>query len=53
MSAVVFMLENNSTPLPIPMEPVCFALRNVEPGKTGDNRVSSVNNMSLMAIEGR
>ncbi|KAL6844531.1 hypothetical protein ACP4OV_026204 [Aristida adscensionis] len=53
MSAVVFMLENNTTPLPIPMEPVCFALRNVEPGKSGDNWVFSMNDMSLTAIEGR
>ncbi|KAL6844527.1 hypothetical protein ACP4OV_026200 [Aristida adscensionis] len=53
MSSVVFMLENKTTVLPTPMEPVSFALRNAEPGKAGDNMASSVNDMSLTAIEGR
>ncbi|TVU16239.1 hypothetical protein EJB05_39791, partial [Eragrostis curvula] len=53
MSAVVFMLENKTTPLPLPIQPVYFAHRDAKPGQTNDNRVLSVNKMSLTALEGR
>ncbi|XP_062226864.1 G-type lectin S-receptor-like serine/threonine-protein kinase At4g27290 [Phragmites australis] len=39
MSEVVFMLENKTTPLPIPMRPVYFARWDAEPGRAGDNKV--------------
>jgi ribosomal protein S12 methylthiotransferase accessory factor YcaO len=52
MSAVVFMLENKTTLLPVPVQPVYFARRNAEP-KRPNNIVSSVNGMSLTAPEGR
>ncbi|TVU16225.1 hypothetical protein EJB05_39777, partial [Eragrostis curvula] len=51
MSAVVFMLENKTTPLPLPMQPVYFACMDTKPGQ--HNRVFSVNNMSLTALDGR
>ncbi|KAG2571430.1 G-type lectin S-receptor-like serine/threonine-protein kinase B120 [Panicum virgatum] len=53
MSAVVFMLENKTTPLPIPMQPVYFSCRDADPGRTGNSRVLSMNDMSLTALEGR
>ncbi|KAL6651968.1 hypothetical protein ACP70R_010893 [Stipagrostis hirtigluma subsp. patula] len=53
MSSVVFMLENMTTVLPIPMEPVYFALRNDEAGKAADDKLFSVNDMSITVIEGR
>ncbi|TVT98131.1 hypothetical protein EJB05_56583, partial [Eragrostis curvula] len=53
MSAVVFMLENKTTPLPLPIQPVYFAHRDAKPGQANDNRVLSVNKMSLTALEGR
>jgi hypothetical protein len=53
MSEVVFMLENISTPLPTPKQPVYFALGNYEPGKSGDNREPSVNDTNLTTLEGR
>jgi len=53
MSAVVFMLENKTTPLPIPTQPVYFARRDAKPGGANNNSVSSVNDMSLTALEGR
>ncbi|KAL6651966.1 hypothetical protein ACP70R_010891 [Stipagrostis hirtigluma subsp. patula] len=53
MSAVVFMLENEFTPLPVPLQPVYFARRDPEPGNFGNNRELSMNGMSLTALEGR
>ncbi|CAL5070208.1 unnamed protein product [Urochloa decumbens] len=53
MSEVVFMLENKTTALPIPMEPVYFARRNPEPEKAGDKKEPSVNEMSLTTLEAR
>jgi hypothetical protein len=47
------MLENKTTPLPIPIQPVYFACRDAEPGRADNNRVSSVNNISLTTLEGR
>uniref|UniRef100_A0ACD5V390 Uncharacterized protein n=1 Tax=Avena sativa TaxID=4498 RepID=A0ACD5V390_AVESA len=53
MSSVVFMLENDSTALSTPKEPVYFAQRNSEAKETGENTSSSMNNMSLTVLEGR
>ncbi|GJN01635.1 hypothetical protein PR202_ga18915 [Eleusine coracana subsp. coracana] len=53
MSAVVFMLENKTTPLPVPKQPVYFARRDATHVQSTDNRVFSVNGMSLTALEGR
>ena len=53
MSAVVFMLENKTTPLPTPMQPVYFSCRDADPGRAGNSRVLSMNDMSLTALEGR
>ncbi|TVT98129.1 hypothetical protein EJB05_56581, partial [Eragrostis curvula] len=48
MSAVVFMLENKTTPLPVPMQPTMYyARRDAEPGQTSGNRILSLNDMSL------
>ncbi|RCV35589.1 hypothetical protein SETIT_7G251700v2 [Setaria italica] len=51
MSTVVFMLENESTPLPAPKQPVYFSPQGSE--KAGDNTESSMNGLSLTALEGR
>ncbi|KAK3143622.1 hypothetical protein QOZ80_4AG0302690 [Eleusine coracana subsp. coracana] len=53
MSAVVFMLENKTTPLPVPKQPVYFARRDATHVQSTDNRVFSVNGLSLTALEGR
>jgi len=53
MSRVVFMLENETTPLPEPKQPVYFPRRCSKPGKTSDNTESSMNDMSLTVLEGR
>ncbi|KAJ1272948.1 hypothetical protein BS78_06G242100 [Paspalum vaginatum] len=53
MSTVVFMLENKTTPLSTPMQPVHFACRDPEPEKADDNKELSINNMSLTTVEGR
>lgn len=53
MSAVVFMLENKDTPLSVPVQPMYFARRVVETGHANQDRLLSVNDMSLTAIEGR
>ncbi|KAL6844007.1 hypothetical protein ACP4OV_025680 [Aristida adscensionis] len=53
MSAVVSMLENGGTPLPIPKQPVYFAQRGSQLGKASDNRELTANDISFTAIEGR
>ncbi|CAN6277051.1 unnamed protein product [Urochloa humidicola] len=53
MSIVVSMLENKTTQLPIPMQPMYFARRDAEPGRTNNNRVLSLNGMSFTELEGR
>ncbi|KAL6844530.1 hypothetical protein ACP4OV_026203 [Aristida adscensionis] len=53
MSAVVYMLENESTRLPTPKQPVYFAQRGPESGDGSSNRELSVNGMSHTALEGR
>ena len=53
MSAVVFLLENRTTTLLIPIQHVYFARRDPRPENAADDRVLSVNDMSLTALEGR
>ena len=52
MSAVVFMLENKTTPLPTPKQPVYF-VRDYKPRKASDNMASSINDVSLTTLQGR
>ncbi|CAN6250285.1 unnamed protein product [Urochloa humidicola] len=49
MSTVVLMLESKTTPLPIPLQPVYFA----HTGRGSDDKVLSMNDMSLTVLEGR
>lgn len=53
MSAVVFMLENKTTLLATPMEPMYFAPWNAQPGNASEKMELSVNDMSLTVLEGR
>ncbi|CAM0902470.1 unnamed protein product [Alopecurus aequalis] len=53
MSSVVFMLENETTELSAPKQPVYFAQRKFEAKETGESTSSSMNNMSLTVLEGR
>ncbi|XP_002448589.2 G-type lectin S-receptor-like serine/threonine-protein kinase At4g27290 isoform X2 [Sorghum bicolor] len=53
MSEVVFMLENKTTALPSPKKPMCFACRDSQPEKAGDNKELSINGMSLTTLGGR
>ncbi|XP_037487801.1 receptor-like serine/threonine-protein kinase SD1-8 [Triticum dicoccoides] len=53
MSSVVFMLENETTTLSAPRQPVYFAHRNSGAKETGENTSSSMNNMSVTMLEGR
>ncbi|XP_062226867.1 G-type lectin S-receptor-like serine/threonine-protein kinase B120 isoform X2 [Phragmites australis] len=52
-SSVVFMLENESTLLPPPKEPVYFAPRNNEIEETRRNMESSMNTSGITTLEGR
>ena len=54
MSSVVFMLENETTALSVPKQPVFFSQRYSEAQETGENTSSSTNNMSMTVLsEGR
>ncbi|CAL5025263.1 unnamed protein product [Urochloa decumbens] len=53
MSEVVSMLENKTIQLPIPTQPMYFARRDVEPGRNGNNRAFSSNDMGFTELEGR
>lgn len=53
MSTVVLMLESKTTPLPIPLQPMYFACRDAKPGRGSDDRVLSMNDLSLTVLEGR
>ena len=53
MSSVVTMLENETTPLSVPKQPVYFSYAGTQ-GTRGENTSSSVNNMTLSTVlEGR
>ncbi|CAN6269408.1 unnamed protein product [Urochloa humidicola] len=53
MSSVVFMLENEFTPLSVPKQPVYFAQRYPEAQETTEKTSSSLNNMSVTMLKGR
>ncbi|XP_062185325.1 putative G-type lectin S-receptor-like serine/threonine-protein kinase At1g61610 isoform X2 [Phragmites australis] len=53
MSSVVFMLENETAPLPTPKQPVYFTLRNYETDQSNEHMRRSLNNMSITTLEGR
>ncbi|XP_025824722.1 G-type lectin S-receptor-like serine/threonine-protein kinase B120 isoform X3 [Panicum hallii] len=53
MSSVVFMLENETTLLPAPKEPVYFAQRNNETEETRRNKEGSLNALIITTLEGR
>ncbi|CAN6241026.1 unnamed protein product [Urochloa humidicola] len=53
MSAVVFMLENKTTPLATPMEPMYFARRDATPANADDGNALTTNDISLTTLEGR
>ncbi|CAN6372518.1 unnamed protein product [Urochloa humidicola] len=53
MSAAVFMLENKTTPLPTPTEPMYFARRDATPANADDGDALTMNDMSLTTLEGR
>nr|CAB3488380.1 unnamed protein product [Digitaria exilis] len=53
ISSVVFMLENEFTPVSVPKQPVYFSQKHPEVQGIGENTSSSVNNMSVTTLEGR
>jgi hypothetical protein len=53
MSSVMFMIENQSAPLPTPKQPIYFALSSYEGGESKESMGNSMNAMSITAIEGR
>jgi hypothetical protein len=53
MSTVVFMLENETTLLSVPKQPLYFSQWYLEAQGTGENTNSSINNMSVSVLEGR
>ncbi|KAJ1272971.1 hypothetical protein BS78_06G244200 [Paspalum vaginatum] len=53
MSSVVFMLENETTPLSVPKQPVYFSQRYPEVQGIGEDSTSSMNDMSVTVLEGR
>ncbi|XP_006652874.1 G-type lectin S-receptor-like serine/threonine-protein kinase B120 [Oryza brachyantha] len=53
MSSVVFMLENKTTTLSAPIQPMYFAHRASKAKQTGENTSSSMKDMSLTMLEGR
>ncbi|CAL5025238.1 unnamed protein product [Urochloa decumbens] len=53
MSSVVFMLENETTLLPAPKQPVYYAPRNNETEETWRNIEGSVNTSTITTLEGR
>jgi len=53
ISSVLTMLENETTPVPVPIQPMYFSYRGTTQG-TDENTSSSMNNMSLTTVlEGR
>uniref|UniRef100_A0A0D9W9Y8 Receptor-like serine/threonine-protein kinase n=1 Tax=Leersia perrieri TaxID=77586 RepID=A0A0D9W9Y8_9ORYZ len=53
MSSVVFMLENNTAPLPQPKQPIYFLQKNRPIEDARENMENSVNGVSITALEGR
>jgi hypothetical protein len=53
MSSIVFMLENETAPVPTPKKPVYFTSRNYETNQSDQYMRRSLNNMSITTLEGR
>ncbi|CAM0148062.1 unnamed protein product [Urochloa decumbens] len=53
MSSVVSMLENETTPLSVPKQPLYFSQWYLEAQGTGENANKSTNKMSVTVLEGR
>ncbi|CAL5029695.1 unnamed protein product [Urochloa decumbens] len=53
MSTVVSMLENETTPLSVPKQPLYFSQWYLEAQETGENANKSTNKMSVTVLEGR
>jgi hypothetical protein len=53
MSSIVFMLENETAPVPTPKRPVYFTTRNYETNQSDQYMRRSLNNMSITTLEGR
>ncbi|KAL6651970.1 hypothetical protein ACP70R_010895 [Stipagrostis hirtigluma subsp. patula] len=53
MSSIVFMLENETAPLPTPKQPVYFTIRNDGADQSNEYVRRSLNNMSITTVEGR
>ncbi|KAJ1272966.1 hypothetical protein BS78_06G243700 [Paspalum vaginatum] len=53
MSSAVFMLENETTSLPVPNQPVYCSQKYSSAQETGENTSSSMKNMSMTVLEGR
>ncbi|KAL6844532.1 hypothetical protein ACP4OV_026205 [Aristida adscensionis] len=53
MSSVVFMLENETAPLPTPKQPVYFTIRDYEADQSNEYMRISLNNMTITTLEGR
>ncbi|XP_066348556.1 G-type lectin S-receptor-like serine/threonine-protein kinase At4g27290 isoform X2 [Miscanthus floridulus] len=53
MSSVVFMLENETTLCSVPKQPMYFSQWYLEVQGTGENKNSSINDVSISVFEGR
>jgi hypothetical protein len=53
MSSIVFMLENETAPLPTPEEPLYFTVRNYGTDRSNEYMQRSLNNMSITTLEAR
>ncbi|TVU16226.1 hypothetical protein EJB05_39778 [Eragrostis curvula] len=53
MSSIVFVLENETAPLPTPKEPVFFTTRNTESDQSNEYMRRSLNYMSITTLDGR
>uniref|UniRef100_A0ACD5V208 Uncharacterized protein n=1 Tax=Avena sativa TaxID=4498 RepID=A0ACD5V208_AVESA len=53
MSSVMFMLENETALLPVPKQPVYFALSNCGNGEGSESMENSINTVSITTLDGR
>ncbi|XP_051218841.2 receptor-like serine/threonine-protein kinase SD1-7 isoform X1 [Lolium perenne] len=53
MSSVIFMLENKTTFLPAPKQPVYFAVSNCGDGEGSESMENSLNGVSITTLKGR
>ena len=53
MSSVVFMLENETTLCSVPKQPMYFSQWYLEVQGTGENKNTSMNDVSISVFEGR